>query len=164
VRGYLILIAATFMLVACSSGAATIDTDTEEQPEVESEEAKVEYDREHEISVIDNGDLKIQLLKSRKEVLENHRDWMKLMFVMENKKERTFEFYFDEIKLDKVRYEFDDITPSDAKIEPGEIQEVILIVESHEEINFGEYIAGEFVYVDFEENVYEESFSEYINE
>lgn len=155
----LILLVVAIFLFACGKK-------DEPKPAIKEDETEtiVEYDREHELTVIDNDDLKIQLTKSRKETLENHRDWMKLMFVIENKKERTFEFYFDEIKLDKEKYAFDDLTPNSAKIEPGETQEAMLIVESMDAINFEEYIAGEFVYVDFEENVYEESFGEYISD
>ena len=158
----IMLLLTAILLTACgSSEGKKAEPVTQETDDAET---IVEYDREHETILIDNDDLKIELTKSRKETLEGHRDWMKLMFVIENKKERTFEFYFDEIKLDKNIYGFDDLTPDSAKIEPGETQEVILIAESQETINFEEYIAGDFVYVDFEENVYEESFSEYINE
>lgn len=161
----LIILLGVMLLVACGD-ESKVESKKEVEPEVEevSREAEVIYDRDHDVTLIDNENINVKLIQSRKESLEGNRDDAKLKFLITNKKERTYEFYFREMQLDKDIYELEELMPTSTKIGPGEEQEVMVIIESENEIQFDEYISGMFVHLDYEKNVHEEEFGKYIIE
>lgn len=157
----LILLMATLFLVAC--GNKEDKPQTEEQPEESQEEYEVLSEQVHGIELYDNDDLTIKINKSRHE-REGIQDWMKLEFNIVNKTNRSFDFYFDNMQLNKETYSITNISSTDTEIKPNEELDVIVIVESHEEITFDEYIGGKLIYSDYDDNRNVIEFGEYIND
>ena len=160
----LIIFMGVMLLVGCGNEKKEEPVIEKETEPEEQEETKVVFDRKNDAVLIDNEDLEVKLTQSRHERAEGCCDYMKLMFVIKNKNNKTHEFYFDEIKLDKNVNEFESLTQTDSKVKPNEEVEVIVIVDSLDEMEFDEYIGGRFVYIDYEKNVNEIDFSEYIIE
>lgn len=154
--------AVVLSLTACSNSEPeekiTVDgTDQEDNYEVLSE-------KDYEIELYDNNDLNITLNKSRHEREDAVQDWMKLMVTVNNKTDKTYDFYFEEITLDGNVYKVTNITSTDTEIKPNEELEVIVVVDSLEEISFDEHVSGQLVYNDYEKNRSVAEFSSYINE
>ena len=132
--------------------------------DVEQSEAEVLFDRENELIIYQDDNLKINLTKARQERMKSVQDFMKLMFVFENNTNRTYEFYFDEIQLDGEKYKITNISSTDNELKGNEELEVITVVDSLNEMSFDEYIGGKLIYKDYEGNRNTIEFGEYINE
>lgn len=157
----LVLLMAALLLVACGNDKEKLQA--EEQPEELQEEYEVLSELKHNINLYDNDELTIKLNKSRHE-REGIQDWMKLEFNIVNKTNRSFDFYFDNMQLNKETYSITNISSTDTEIKPNEELDVIVIVESHEEITFDEYIGGKLIYNDYDNNRSSIEFGEYIND
>lgn len=154
----LVMFLTVLFLAACSS------EDEPKAKENEQDNYEVLTEKDYGIEVYDSDDLNITLNKSRHEREESVKDWMKLMFTIKNKTDKTFEFYFEDIQLDGDTYKVTDISSTDTEIKPSGELEVIAVVDSLKEINFEEFIAVKLIYSDYEKNRSVAEFNTYINE
>src|SRR5690625_3389163 len=159
----LMLVFSVLFLVACGSEDATTEVESN-ATDAYADETEILFDREHDIVLVDSEEITVSLTKSRQERIEDVQDFMKLMFDIENKENRTYDFYFSEIQLDGETYKAPNVLSTDGVVKGDEELEVITVIDSFDEISFDEYIGGKLVYKDYEGNRYELEFNEYINE
>ena len=182
-RKLLFVLIAFLLLVGCSDGSAEVESEVPEDIEVEEvsaddeeqnqeDEATVEVvaEREHDIALVDNDDLKITMINSLQERAFDYeeKDVLFIEFSIENKKNRTFTILIDDISIDGDSRDYD-IGMTETEIEPEE-QKIITanlflnVLEDNKEITFEEHLSGKITYIDFDGNREQIVFSEYINE
>lgn len=121
------------------------------------------YNREYDIVLVDNDDIKLKLINARHERTEE-LDIIELSFEMTNKQNRTFEYRFKNMQLDGHR----DVMfgMSIHEIKPNETMILKMNAMDTKHLSFDEYISGELHYNDYAEDVLsaiETEFSAYIN-
>lgn len=172
----LIMLLALLFMAGCSDEPEDKVNADEVIKEVEQEEideviTEVVSEQDHDVVLFDNEDLKLTLLSSVHERYENAsgKDEIDLTLELENKKNRTFEFYIKDLTLDGV--ETNDMkTFFDAEeIAPNETIDINLKTFTETdlddfELNFEEHLSGIIIFSDHEGDRIETSFSEYINE
>lgn len=150
---------AALFLTACGNN----DIENEDETIVE-EKHEVLFDRSHDISLFENDDIELKLLKSRSEETESS-NWMKLEFELINKTSRTFEYYFNNIKLDSETHNDTHISLTDTEVKADESLSFIAVIDSLDPIEFEEYIGGELTYRDYSNDTREKiEFESYLNE
>lgn len=166
------MFAALLLITACSNKTATEDKDAsvKEQQEVEGVITEVVSEQEHNIPLVDNEDLKVTLIDSKHDRLEDYdaEDTLYLNLDVENKQNRTFNMYFDDISIDGSDEEFD-IGMSETEIGPKDHINIVVnmsknILNEDLTLTFEEHISGKIVYSDHEGNREAERFSEYVIE
>lgn len=150
-----ILLFIVLIAVGCSGGVEDKKTEEDRRPIVLSE-------NEYNLTLINNEDLEIKLLKATHDRTEEI-DTIKLRIEISNKRDKTFEYNFMTLQLDGNRDV--GIGLDVHEIKPNEILTIDLYAMETKEIEFEEYIGGEFWYNDYtNEGVSEkEAISEYIN-
>lgn len=167
----LVLVMATLLLVACGNDEPTIEKliveDEIEQKEIERE---IIGEKEHNITLLDNDDLKIILLTSIHERLYDYedKDILFLNLEVENKQNRTFRYSLDEISIDG-RSESYDIGMTETDVGPEEKITMranfsVEILNENKTFTFDEHLSGRITYSDYDGFREQTYFSEYINE
>lgn len=169
-RKYLFLLIATLILiVGCSANAddkednqknETIDNNVVENAE---DEIETLFEKEMNIVIGDNDELKVDLLQVGHGRVDS-TDYIALKVELENKQNKTFEFYIKDLKVDGKEIDSIHSWMNEDEIKPSETIEVFINGYEYEELSINEHIAGTIVYSDYEGNRYELEFNEYINE
>lgn len=166
----LILLAAAVFLVACSNNEEkSTEPEVEEREEVSSTQETIN-EQEHSIVLVDNEDLIITLLDSEHVRLTKHEDEdiIILNLEIENKQNRTFNIYLDNVTIDGRNEDYI-IGLSDTEIKPNDKSVIdarfmVDILNENKIMKFEEHLSGRFTYSDFEGNREQIDFSAYINE
>lgn len=167
----LFILMAALLLAGCGNDSQQKEKLIVED-EVEIEEAKAEIigEKELNITLLDNEDLKITLLNSVHQRVEDYevRDTLFLDFEIENKKNRTFNYYIDDDMSIDGRSETYIVGMTETDVGPEEKAIITANISSgsldDKKLTFEEHISGTLVYRDFEGNRNVVEFSEYINE
>lgn len=162
----LFLLMAAMLLTACGKNEPK-DEPIVEEGTIDEEESKEEYEtlrgEEHNIVLEDNEDLRITLLESahgRSDV----RDLVEMNLEIENKQNRTFEMYVDNLEVDGNKIDSTQSWLSESEIEPNETITLKMSGYDFDELKFDEHVSGRIIYRDYEGNRNEITFSEYIND
>ncbi|WP_277679472.1 hypothetical protein [Gracilibacillus dipsosauri] len=165
----LFIFVSLIMLVACGNedtikvnGNNENDNDIS-NPEIEEDEIETLFSKDMNLTIADNADLKINLLQVG-HGRADATDYISLRVEIENKQNKTFEFYIKDLKVDGQHV--DDIHSwiGEGEIKPNETIEVFINGYEYEELSINEHVSGRLIYLDYESNRYEIEFSEYINE
>lgn len=131
--------------------------------DVEEDEIETLFDKDVNITLVDNDDLKIDLLQishGRSDIT----DFVALKIEIENKQNRTFEFYIDDLIVDGTKIEHTHPWINESEVRPKETIEAFINGYEYEELSINEHVAGRIIYRDYDSNRYDIEFSEYINE
>lgn len=164
------ILMAAMLLAACGNKEDNTEMKPSEKVEQKEMEREVLSEREHNIEIFDNEDITLTLLNSEHVRLTDYedKDIVFVNFKVVNKKNRTFDFLIEEMKFDGSSEKYD-IGLMESELEPED--ELILetnyasnILNDDKTIKFGEHIAGQILYTDYEGNRNVISFNEYIND
>ncbi len=170
-RVLVILLTTLLFIVGCSDNADDKENNVYENEvmnnnEVESvEEDEVEtlFEKEMNITIGDDDNLKIDLLQVGHGRADS-TDYVALKVEIENKQNKTFEFYITDLKVDGKGIDNNHSWIGEGEIAPNETIEVFINGYEYEELSIEEHVSGKIVYSDYDNNRYEIKFSEYINE
>lgn len=164
----LLLLTVTLMLVACSTESQQTVKETKEETQQEDVITTVS-ESEHDITLIDNDELKIKLKETKQTVNESTgTNELELAVDIKNKTNKTIDMYINELLVDGT--EVDDMKTYfyDGELKPNESKSTYIYstVYEHdvdESVSMKEHIKGEITYSDYDGNRFKERFSEYIN-
>lgn len=147
-----------------------INADDSTELENESQENKVEedemetlFEKDTDLVLFENEDVKIDLL------LVGHgrsdlTDHVALKTEIENKQNKTFEFYIHDLAVDGKEIDRSHSWTDTGEIKPNDTIEVFINGYEYEELSVEEHVSGTIILRDYEGNRDEIKFSEYINE
>ncbi|MCF3941581.1 hypothetical protein [Oceanobacillus alkalisoli] len=169
-RKLLFVLIAFLFIVGCSDDYSEEveseepeDVNTNDSEEVEETEIETLAEKDIELNLIDNDDLKIDLLRVA-HGRDESADYVSLNIEIENKRDRTFELYIKELKIDGEEVDSLHIWMDDDEIKPSETVTTNINGYEYEEFTVEEHVSGTIIYNDYEGNRNEITFSEYVNE
>lgn len=164
-RKMLIPLLVILLLVAgCSNDPKeTVTKDITDEANDEEEKIETLFEKEININIGDNDDLKVDLLHVRHGRADS-TDYVSLKVKIENKQNKTFEFFIEDLKVDGK--DIDDIHSwiGEGEIAPNDTIDVFINGYEYEELSINEHVAGKILYRDYDSNRNELEFSEYIND
>lgn len=170
----LFILLGVMLLFACGKDEPKKETNEElgQEDVSEKEESTQETinEQEHDIVLVDNDDLMITLIDSEHVRVTDHedKDVVILNLSIENKQNRSFNIYLDELSVDG-RSEKYEIGMSETEIKPNDEIKLnasftVDILNENKLLEFEEHLSGRFTYSDYDGNREQVEFSEYINE
>lgn len=157
-----LLIISVLFLVACGNNDETLNSERSVE-EPTDDEIETLFDKDVNLTLAENEELKIDLQQvshGRSDVT----DFVALKVKIENKQNKTFEFYIEDFKVDGKEIDYTKSWTSESEIKPNEIIETFINGYDYDELSINEHIAGRIIYRDYDSNRYVIEFSEYINE
>lgn len=161
-KKYVLLLIITLFLVACGNNDETLNSERSVE-EPTDDEIETLFDKDVNLTLAENEELKIDLQQvshGRSDVT----DFVALKVKIENKQNKTFEFYIEDFKVDGKEIDYTKSWTSESEIKPNEIIETFINGYDYDELSINEHIAGRIIYRDYDSNRYVIEFSEYINE
>lgn len=155
------VLAVSLLLTGCGNKVKSNDeviVDEEREDEIETV-----FEKDTDITLIDNEDMKVNLLKVA-QGRSDQTDHVSLKVEIENKQSKTFEFYLKELKVDGKEIDSTHLWIDDEEVKPEEVISTFINGYEDEELTLGEHVAGKIIYNDYDDNRNEIEFSEYINE
>lgn len=161
-KKYVLLLIITLFLVACGNNDETLNSERSVE-EPTDDEIETLFDKDVNLTLAENEELKIDLQQvshGRSDVT----DFVALKVKIENKQNKTFEFYIEDFKVDGKEIDYTKSWTSESEIKPNEIIETFINGYDYDELSINEHIAGRIIYRDYDSNRYVIEFSGYINE
>ena len=166
----LIIFMGAMLLVGCGNDEPKVEEPEEDVSAKKESTQETLNEQEHNIVLVDNDDLMITLLDSEHVRVTDYedKDIIILNLSIENKHNRTFNIYLDEVTVDGRSEEYV-IGLSDTEIKPNDktlidARFMVDVLDENKTIEFEEHLSGRFTYSDYEGNREQIEFSAYINE
>src|SRR5690625_2280115 len=166
----LFILVSLIMLFACGNdttnkvnGNNENDNDISKSENIEEDEIETLFSKDMNLTIAENEELKIDLLQvshGRSDIT----DFVALKVEIENKQNKTFEFFIEDFKVDGKKIDHTKSWISESEIKPNEIIETFINGYDYDELSINEHVSGRLIYLDYESNRYEVKFSKYINE
>lgn len=161
-----LLITLLILLVGCGGADEDVNNSDQEvtgDEEDAQDETMTLSDEEMDLMIIDDESLQITLKRIVHE-RNGITDRVSLEVEVENKENKTLEFYLKNFKIDGKDINSTHAWISDVEIKPNETIRTTINGYEDEELTIVEHVAGTLIVNDYENNRIEIGFSEYINE
>lgn len=164
-----IFVISVLILTACGleNESEEINADINDNDNVNEEEIENEietlFEKETNINLVDNDDLNIQLLQVS-HGRDIASDFVGLRVEIENKQNKTYEYYIKDLKVDGTEINSTRAWFIDGEIKPKETIVTFISGYDYDELTIEEHVSGTIVYSDYDGGRDEIKFGEYINE